>query len=314
LGSYAALLRARLSHRTFFVSIPDPLVFSLPLLACLRLTGARIAYVVHDPLPHAWRLPAPLRWIERAGFAAMYKLANALVVLTPSARDALQSAFHLQGKPIHVVPHGLFDVAEPPPPPGEGRLLLFGSLRRNKGVREAIEGVIAARARGAQVSLIIAGAANGEEAAYWRACRALAEAHPEAIDVREGFVSNTDLPALIGEIDAFLLPYREFNSESGVAILSVGTARPIIACPEGGISAILKDGAAGIEIAAPYDAAAVADAVAAYAGADQDQLRAQARAYQAVTKAARDWTAIGAVLVQLTSGLHGAKPQRSVEG
>ena len=83
-GAAWGLLRARRRARVFVVTIPDPLVFAAPLLALLRLSGARVIYVVHDPVPHAWQLSARWRWIERLGYRAVYHLASALVVLSAS--------------------------------------------------------------------------------------------------------------------------------------------------------------------------------------------------------------------------------------
>jgi glycosyltransferase involved in cell wall biosynthesis len=159
--------------------------------------------------------------------------------------------------------------------------------------------------------LIIAGAANGEEHEYWLGCRAIAEAHADAIEVREGFIENDALPALIGQIDAFLMPYRDFNSESGVAILAAANARPLIACAEGGIGAMFAEGAAGVVIPAPADAAAVAGAVAAFTAGDQTATNDKARAYQAVFCATREWGAIGRQFAALTAGLLDAKLQQS---
>jgi hypothetical protein len=90
-GAALGLARARLATRDFIVSIPDPLLVAAPLLVLLRLTGARITYIVHDPLPHAWRLPPRLRGLENLGYRAAYWASSALVVLSQAGEAVLRA-------------------------------------------------------------------------------------------------------------------------------------------------------------------------------------------------------------------------------
>lgn len=302
-GSALGLARARLSTRIFIVSIPDPLVFSLPMLAFLRLTGARIIYVVHDPLPHAWRLSPRFRWIENASFQLMYSLSQALVVLSEAGRSTLSGAYQLGSRPVRVIEHGVFVLGDPTPAPGNGVLLLFGTLRRNKGIREAITGVATARAGGAQVRLIIAGGPDPIEADYWAQCEALARAHPDGVALEIGYVEDRRLHDLIATCDAFLLPYRDFNSQSGVAMLASSNARTVIASRAGGIGDLISDGMAAVPIEAPVDEAAVAAAVSAFALVSAAEWNARAMAYRAHTIEARAWPVIGKQYLDLAAAL-----------
>ena len=292
-GSYLGLARARLRTRIFVVTIPDPFVFSLPMLVLLRLSGARIIYVVHDPLPHAWKLPMRYRRIEDGSFQAMYSLSRALVVLSAAGGAVLSGAYRLGSRPVCVIEHGVFVLGHPTPAPGNGVLLLFGTLRRNKGIREAIAGVVAARAEGAQVRLVIAGAPDPVEADYWAQCEVLARAHPEAITLEIGYVEDSRLHDLIAVCDAFLLPYRDFNSQSGVAMLASSNARTVIASRAGGIGDLISDGMAAVPIEAPVDEAAVAAAVRAFAAVSAAEWNVRAMAYRAHTIEARAWPVIG---------------------
>lgn len=303
LSSAGNLARARMKARTFVVTIPDPLVFALPMLAMLRLSGARIIYVVHDPLPHAWKLPAALRKLENGSFAAAYKLSSALVVLSGSAASALASAYALGTRPIVVIEHGSFDLGLHSALPGAGRLLLFGTLRRNKGILEAIEGVIAARARGAAVTLLIAGAPDPIEPDYWAQCATLARQHPEAVTLEEGYVSDERLETLVTECDAFILPYRNFHSQSGVAMVAASNGRPVIASRAGGVGDLIDDGLAGVAIEEPVDGSAVADAIVAFASVTPAAWSEKAAAYQEKTNEKRAWPVIGGEYLDLAKRL-----------
>lgn len=289
----AALLAARGATRLFVVTIPEPPAFSLPVLALLRLSGARILHVVHDPVPHAWRLPQSLRWLEDGLYALSYKVANALVVLSESSRDALLGAYRIDPAKVHVIEHGVFVRGAPVPPPDANRLLLFGALRRNKGVREAIDGVLLARARGVRAQLLIAGGAHGEEPDYWASCAARAEAHPEAFELEIGYVPDSALAGLIERSDAFLLPYHDFFSQSGVATMAASNARPVVATTAGGIGDLIAEGLPAAVIAPPADAESVADAIVAFFATPSATWWGRAGAYREIMLAKRSWGAIG---------------------
>jgi len=296
-SSTIGVLRARTRARVFLVTIPDPLIFAVPILALLRLTGARIIYVVHDPLPHVWKLPKRLRWLENGTFALAYTLSHALVVLNDSAREALIRAYRLGDRPVAVIEHGVFVMGAATQAPGRGELLLFGTLRRNKGIEEAITGVIAARAAGVPVHLIIAGAPDPVEPHYWAACQAIAQAHPEAITLEIGYVTDERLQRLIDRCDAFLLPYREFYSQSGVAMVASSNGRAAIASRAGGIGDLIADGMAAIPIEAPVDAPAVADAIHRFAALPIADWNERAADYRRRTLESRAWPVIGAQYV-----------------
>lgn len=299
-------LKARRRTRVLIVTIPDPMLFALPILAMLRLAGMRIIYIVHDPLPHAWKLPHRLRWLENGAFAAVYRLSSGLVVLSESARGALVSAYRLSDRPVAVIEHGVFVLGAPSPAPGDGILLLFGTIRRNKGVREAIEGVILARERGARVRLIIAGAPDPVEPDYWAGCESLARAHPEAIVLEIGYVADERLNALVALCDAFLLPYRDFHSQSGVAMVAASNSRAAIASRAGGIGDLIADGLAAVPVEAPVDGIAVADAIVTFAATPIAEWNARAAAYRAKTIESRAWPVIGAQYLEFAARIDAA--------
>lgn len=302
-GSMLGLARARLRTRIFVVSIPDPFVFALPMFFLLRLSGARIVYIEHDPIPHAWHLPPRLRFIERAVFRATYALSSSIVVLSEASRQTLLDAYRLDTRRVTVIEHGVFPLGDPTDAPGNGQLLLFGTLRRNKGIREAIAGVAAARANGAKVHLTIAGAPSPLEPDYWADCNALARAHADAVTLEIGYVDDRRLQDLIRSSDAFLLPYRAFNSQSGVAVLASSNRRIVIGSRAGGIGDLIADGMAAIPIEEPVDEDAVAQAVAAFARIPIGEWNARAEAYRNHALATRGWPAIGAHYVRLAESL-----------
>jgi glycogen(starch) synthase len=298
-----AMLRARFNNRLFIVSIPDPLVFAIPMLILLRLSGARLIFVAHDPVPHAWHLPAVFRRVELAGHAACYYLANAVVVLSEPSRSKIRLAFPRLRRPIHVIEHGVFVIGDATPLPGNGQLLLFGTIRRNKGAKEAIEGVIAAHTAGAKVTLIIAGSPHRDDKDYCAQCVALAATAPDAVKMRVGYVPDEALAELFAQTDALLMPYTNFFSQSGVALLAASNARPVIASMAGGIASLIAEGMPAITISLPITAATVSDAVLSFLATPTDTWRSRAFRYRVETLKLRAWPRIGKDYLNLVRDL-----------
>lgn len=303
MASIGFLIWARLSTRTYLISIPDVLPVTLPVLAVLRATGARIIFIVHDPLPHAWKLPPALRGLERGAHEACYALASAAVVLSEPSRSRMAQAFPRLSTPVHVIEHGVFVMGEPTPMPGNGVLLIFGSLRRNKGILEGMQGVIAARARGVPVRLIVAGGPHREERDYAALLTECAISAPDAIDLRMGYVEDDAVRTLLAESDALLLPYTDFHSQSGVALLAASNARPIIASPAGGIGTLMAEGMPSAPIAQPVSPDTVAEAVAAFMATPTAIWNERAGRYLAHTLKVRSWRAIAAQYLVLAARL-----------
>lgn len=297
------LLAARLMHRVFIVSIPDPLPFALPVLALLHFTGARIIFIAHDPLPHAWRLPAGLRGLEKAAHGACYRLAAQIVVLSEPTERRMVDAFPFSRGRTTVIEHGVFALNDMPPIPGSGMLCCFGTLRRNKGIVESMQGAIAAHAEGAPVRLIVAGAPSRDEKDYAEEIVRLAATAPGIIDLRMGYVDDAALRDLLCRSDALLLPYQDFHSQSGVALLAASNARPIIAAPVGGIGALMAEGMPCAAITPPVSGGSVAAAIAAFMSRPVDQWRAEAEAYRDVTMERRSWPAVARGYASLVRAL-----------
>jgi glycogen synthase len=253
-----ALARARRRCRQFIFTTPEPLPITLLAMLALRFCGADITFVVHDPHPHSWALPKPLRFVERALHGFSYRLANRLVSLTQAGRAELIAAFAIAPKRVHVIPHGAFSLPVlTPSPTGQSVLLAFGAIRRNKRLLETIEAV---SAFGGDVRLIIAGAPDPRESAYWRACEALIARNPGHFQCEIGFVSEPRLAELTAKADAFVLPYEDFASQSGVAVLAALNGRPVLASAAAA-GALFELGMAGVDIAGPISAATITEAL-----------------------------------------------------
>jgi len=237
--------------------------FGLSLLyfAVARLKRTAIVLTVHDPLPHHWILPLPLRWLEMALLTFEYSLCSRLIVHNETGKRILAKHFRLACKSVTVVPHGPLSAVPIgstdqvlPTEADPLRLLAFGSLRQNKGLHLLIAAVqhLLDETMTRPVVLTIAGCiSNAKERAYWQRCRRLIERRPAGIKVLQHTVSDSAIRSLFEAHDAVVLPYIDFYSESGVAILSLCQRRPIIATSAGGLGELLRETDCGILIERP---------------------------------------------------------------
>jgi len=299
-AGFALLARARLTNRIFIVTIMDPLPFALAMLLLLRLSGARIIFIVHDPLPHAWHLPPSLRGVERALWHGGHRLSHALVVLSEPSRMALMRELPDYPGPVTVIDHGIFGVDEVAPLPRAGVMLLFGTLRSNKGIMEAIEGVRRARALMAHpLRLLIRGGGHRDEAEYLAQVRRAAADAGDAVDLDVGYVSEEALPGLIAGCDALLMPYKDFHSQSGVAMVAAGYGRPIIASAAGGLATLMEEGMPCSPIAQPVTGEGVAQAVLSFFRQPYEEWEDRALRYREHMLDRYGWKRIGARFAEL---------------
>jgi glycosyltransferase involved in cell wall biosynthesis len=108
------------------------------------LRDALSIITAHDPLPHRWLLPRRFRWLERRLFQLPYRLSGGVVVHNETGKDVIRRV-RRGPEGIFVIPHG------PYPEAAEDqmayprfdclRLLVFGTIREDKGLHLAIRAV-----------------------------------------------------------------------------------------------------------------------------------------------------------------------------
>ncbi len=291
--TFPALLRGRLHSPTFLVTHTDWLVTAVLQFIWMRLLGARLIFVVHDVKPHAWGFPKRLHGLERWLLGLTYRLPTHLVTLTEAARVQLITEYGLPAGRVTVIPHGAFrgdkDVQ---PLPGNRVVLVFGMLRRNKRILETIQAMSLLPAN-SRVRMVIAGAPHAQDTAYWQDCTAALIPLGSRVRTEIGFVLEERVGVLVAESDALILPYEDFNSQSGVAILSAFAERPLIATAAGGIGELMQKGLQTVVVDRPVTAETIAAALVAFEAKSDDELRAMAKISCESISAYLDWSRIG---------------------
>ena len=298
----------RETQRGDIVHIQFPLYFPVGLAFFLlaRMRGCAIVFTAHDPVPHKWLLPARLRPVEWNALRWAYSLSDRLIVHNETGRRILTERFHQKPNKIAVIPHGplgTFQKIGSAPDSGL-RLLVFGSIRENKGVHLAIQAAQLLNTGGQiRVHLTIAGdLANAREQAYWDYCVGLINQKPAGIRVIHRYIEDHETGPLLAEHHAVLLPYAEFTSESGVAAMALANSRPIVATRAGGLGAILAKCPCGIAIQ-ETTANGVAEAIDAALAAGLEGLREMGEQGAAFMGSERSWEEIGRRTLVLYSEL-----------
>ena len=285
-----------------------PLGFLFFLTAILR--GGSIVLTAHDPVPHRWRLPRALSWLERKMLQVSYLLSDEIIVHNQEGKDLMVRAFHIRESSVSVIPHGHYSCNASQgvrfPPFDCLRLLAFGSIRENKGTHLAVQATQMLNAGGGiPVSLTIAGRpCNAAEQQYWRQCKQLISRKPDGIEVIERHIANEEIEPLLARHHAVLLPYTEFHSESGVASLALSHHRPILATTAGGLGELMQQGTCGIPIARA-NAEALEHAISAAIHLGPERLQTMGLKGSEFIRQSRSWDSIArqttAVYNQLVS-------------
>ena len=310
----AALVQFRLVRRGDIIHFQSmlhlPLGFVFFFLVILQ--GGSVVLTAHDPLPHRWRFPRGLRWLERKMLEISYCLSDRIIVHNARGKDVLVRELGQEANRVFVIPHGPYSAADDEmayPAFDCLRLLAFGSIRENKGLHLAIQAVqmLASDSR-VPVRLTIAGPLqNAAEEQYWHTCKKLIAAKPDGIDVIEGMISDEEIGPLLARHHAVLLPYTEFFSESGVAVLALSHRRPILATAAGGLAELIQQGACGIPIESA-SSRSVADAISAAIDLGAERLRQMGIAGNNFIRKTRSWDSIARQTVQVYSQLAIGKP------
>ncbi len=263
-----------------------------------KTRGCRIVFTVHDPLPHRWQYPAQLRFLEVGMRRYACNLSDVVIVHNQAGREILMRQFGQAPGKIEVIPHGPMNIGKrvplKAPDAQELRLLLFGSIRENKGIHLAIEAVKRINAAsGLRVRLTIAGQEeNAADRLYWQTCQESISQAPEMFEVMHRYIGESEVPELVERHHALVLPYTGFVSESGVAALALTHARPILGTRAGGLGELMEKSGAGVEIpTATIDGIAAAIEKALNSGKDELSLMGE-RGAEYINRE-RGWGAIG---------------------
>jgi len=215
-----------------------------PIYFCIlginKLRGKKIIITIHNVKPH-----------ERNFFKALFNrsifyLGDEFIVHTLNNREELQKI--IRNKKIHIIPHGLIKNPEIGISKDTARsklnlsqkdkiLLCFGHIRDYKGLDVAIKAL--AHIKNEHIKLMIAGKCWEDWEKYNQLIEKLSLA--QRIILKIGFIPTDTIETLFKASDLILIPYKHFDSQSGVGALVIPFKIPFIVSNTGGLPEYVQD-------------------------------------------------------------------------
>ncbi len=274
----------------------------LSVMAAIDVPSIVVAHtVVHDPSAN-----------QRAVLERVCDAADAVVVMTMTARTRLLEGFDVEASKVRVIPHG----ATTPSGLAEAidertsdaaRLLTWGLLGPGKGIEWAIEAVACLTDVSPRPQYVVAGATHpkvvarsGEAYREMLIRRAWSSGAAPFVTFDDGYRDLAQLTQLIHSADLVVLPYdSEDQVTSGVLVDAVAAGRPVVSTAFPHAVELLSTGAGSV--VPQRDPEALADAIRAVL-TDVDLAAAMA------TEARRlapdlSWSAVAGQYDRLADGL-----------
>ncbi len=190
-----------------------------------------VALFIHDPTPHSGdfesSFPAPVRALSR------FAEATAGAVILHSARLAPQLIPLLRGLPLITVPHGTPMEAAPAAITSPPMILMIGRLMEYKGIDVALDAFRDVHTAHPDVTMVLAGRGNlGDQ---------IRAADPPGVELRDGYIPDAELDALLDRARLVLLPYRD-ATQSGVGLLAAARGIPCVVSEAGALPDLVPPG------------------------------------------------------------------------
>ncbi len=231
---------------------------NVPLLEQLFLKplARRIPLVVtiHDVEPHYDRFVSRKRFL-RAGM----QIPHRLIVHYPNGKKRLIDNWGIDGDRVDVIPHGIMPVGNLMSLPEARRalglpaerkiILFFGSIRPNKGLDVLIRAFDIVRQRQEQVLLVIAGALP--RGVSFKPYSQVIESLNLSDYIRSiiGFVPQQDVDTFISACEVVVLPYLQFEAQSGVLMRAYAHKKPVVVSNVGAMGEIVSADKTGLVVA-----------------------------------------------------------------
>lgn len=213
----------RAQERVDIVHYQEPPFAAALHYARVRAAGAYPVATVHNLRPHRYHISAARGLTDLAARLAWRQCSTLFV---HSSGLAAQMAMELGGDapPIVAIPHGVWTGHENASlaPRRDGYLLLFGVMRRNKGVHLMLD----ALAHLPSKRLVLAG--EFADRAFAAEVRERIASEGLNVDVRDRVIPEAEVPELFAGASLVMLPYTDFSAQSGVLHLAIGYGVPAV--------------------------------------------------------------------------------------
>lgn len=190
----------------------------------LRARKGRIAFTVHNSIPHAYLdNPAAITHF-RKWRQYLFGQSDVVHVHSRAARDEILQDYDIASAQVHVVPHPSYAGAFTPSqtalvPRDRRRFLSFGSMRLNKGIPSLLAAFRQVEVPGKNIELHLAG--RGGEAFMG------ADLGQNRLILSSGFIVDADVPALFADAEFCVFGFDNALT-SGSLMLALTLGKPVI--------------------------------------------------------------------------------------
>ncbi len=210
-----------------------------------KLRRKAVVFTVHNVVSHEKSplFTAVSKWL--------FKLGDHFIVHTARNGQQMQRRYGIPANKITIIPHGSLDFQvnchadresirnDFGLDAGDKVVLLFGAIRPYKGVATALHALAAVRDRVPDIKLLIAGKLWEDWTPYQEQIEQLDLS--EAVKLHLHYIPSADVHRFFCAADLALLPYRNFDSQSGVGSSAVAFRTPMVVSDVGGLPDLVPD-------------------------------------------------------------------------
>lgn len=239
----ALFVKAELLHAQWW-SWPLAAVY-VCLCMIFKLRGKPVVLTVHNVLSH------DRSSIYKTASRLLFKFCDHFIVHTEENRRQLIACYGIRNRKISVIPHGSLDfyVRHQTDPTAVRKelgiaanqkvVLLFGAIRPYKGVDTAIEAFSRVIKNVPEAILLIAGKTWQSWKPYQQKIEQLSIG--KAVKTHLDYIPTGDVCKFFESADLVILPYEQFDSQSGVGSTAMSFHKPMIVSDVGGLPDLVVD-------------------------------------------------------------------------
>lgn len=245
-------IKGKILHLQWWAPVLAPIYWTI--IALCKLKGMKIILTIHNVQPHE------RQHINLILNKSVLLLADHYIVHSQKNKDSLSKLYHVSEEAITIIPHGIlepcnikgitkrearkyFNLSKE-----EKILLFFGNIREYKGLDDLLYAFHLVKEKLPNLTLIIA----GKPWENWEKYEEIIIENNLQSNIlkRLDFIRSSEVEYYFAASDMIILPYKFFDSQSGVGALAIPYKKPLIVTNTGGLPDFVKNGAA---IAKPND-------------------------------------------------------------
>jgi len=235
--------KCEIIHAQWWSHVLAPIYFVI--LSICKIRRKKIVITIHNVLPHENNK------INNFLNKAILIFGDKFIVHNKKNKENLSNLYNIPKDKISIIPHGILEVVsikdiskkearEHLKIPQNKRVILhFGNIRNYKGLDVLLESLKFIREEIEDVILITAGKPWENWEKYEKIIRN--DSISDIIIKKLDFIPPSEVEYYFSAADVVVLPYKYFDSQSGVGALALPFKKPLIVTNVGGLPDFVKD-------------------------------------------------------------------------